>query len=437
MIETIQNNQNNQNNKNEKKQRNNGVKLPKNIRQVGPMDGDKRVYIEDYVMTYMKQIAMKSYGNYHIAVLLGHIRKVEGEDNVFINGAVEVKDIIFDDDKVFNNESWAKIYDDIKKYFDDEEIVGWYITRPGLPLQVNEYLNKVHLDNFAGNNKVLLMYDSIEREEAFYLSTNQKLCKQDGYYIYYERNNNMQNYMVENSDNQSIEADYVDHTTINIRNVIERKNNEKVQKKRSLSVMYAAASVCALFLIVVAVTMLSGKGLRDANQAVSASNQSNKPTALVNASISPDTTQVNVQPGNINTIKDETVVGDKTNKSDDKDKGKESSNSSKDTDVNVSIEGTDPIDSKGNKDTDIKKTEDKDSTSKDTTSKDTSKEDTSTKETSSKATSYTIKRGDTLGGISMKFFKTKAYVKKIMELNKIENQDTIYAGQTIKLPESE
>ena len=195
--------------------------------------------------------------------------------------------------------------------------------------------------------------------------------------------------------------------------------------------MYAAASVCALFLIVAAVTMLSGRGLRDANQAVSANNPNNKPTTLVTASVSPDTTQVDVQPGNVNTIKDETVVGDKANQSEDKDKGKETSNPSKDTDVNVSIEGTSPIDSKGNKDAENDKTDDKDSTSKDIT-----KEDTSTKETSSKATTYTIKRGDTLGEISMKFYKTKAYVKKIMELNKIENQDTIYAGQTIKLPES-
>ena len=129
MIETIQNNQKNLNGN---RKINNVVKLPKNIRQVGPVDGDKRIYIEDYVMTYMKQIAMKAYGSYHVAILLGNVQEVEGVNNVFISGAVEVEDILFEDEKVFGNDNWAKIYEDIKKYFNNEEIVGWYITRPGL-----------------------------------------------------------------------------------------------------------------------------------------------------------------------------------------------------------------------------------------------------------------------------------------------------------------
>ena len=418
MIETIQNNQNNQN---EKKQRNNGVKLPKNIRQIGPMDGDKRIYIEDYVMTYMKQIAMRSYGNYHVAVLLGHVTPVEGEENVFISGAVEVQDIIFDDEKVFSNETWAKIYDDIKKYFDEEEIVGWYITRPGLQLEVNDYLYKVHVDNFAGNNKVLLMYDSIEREEAFYLYSDQDLWKQDGYYVYYEKNHNMQNYMVDHKDQESIEAGFVDQTCINIRSVIERKSNEKIQRKRSLSVMYAVASVCALFLIIVAVTMLTGKGIRSGNQAVTAGDKGgNGPTQLVESSNNPGTTQVNVQPGNISSIKDENVIGDKTGKDD--------------KDVDISVEDTTPIDSKDTKDPDTKDPDTKDPDTKNPDTKDSDTKDPDAKETTSKPTTYTIKRGDTLGAISLKFYKNKTFVKKIMELNKIENKDTIYAGQTIKLP---
>ncbi len=423
MIETIQNNQNNQN---EKKQRNNGVKLPKNIRQIGPMDGDKRIYIEDYVMTYMKQIAMKSYGNYHVAVLLGHVTPVEGENNVFISGAVEVQDIIFDDDKVFGNETWAKIYEDIKKYFDNEEIVGWYITRPGIQLEVNEYLCKIHIDNFAGNNKVLLMYDSIEREEAFYLFNNQSLCKQDGYYIYYEKNDNMQNYMIDHKDKDSIEADYVDQTCINIRQVIERKNNEKIQRKRSLSVMYAAASVCALFVIIVAVAMFSGKGIKDANQAVSAGNQDQRGQSQVaDASVSPGTTQVNVQQGNLGSIKDENVVGDKTTKDDNP--------------VDVTVEGTTPIDPSDNKGKDSKDTDGKGTGTKspDTKNPDNKDKDTkknASKETTKQATTYTIKRGDTLGAISLRFYNTKANVKKIMEANKITNKDTIYAGQIIKIP---
>ena len=259
------------------------------------------------------------------------------------------------------------------------------------------------------------MYDSIEREEAFYLYDDQSLNKQDGYYIFYEKNDSMQSYMIDHKDKESIEADFVDQTCISIRSVLERKSNQKVQRKRSLSVMYAAASVCAVFLLVVAITMLTGKGIRDSNPSIETGS-----TVVQNSQLpssSSGTTQVNVQPGNISSIKDETVVGDKTVEG-------------KDDDVGVSVEGTTPITpSEDEKNTQTKphKTvvDDKKSDGKDVTK---------ANETSTKPKSYTIKRGDTLGAISLKFYNTKKNVKKIMALNKIENEDTIYAGQKIKLP---
>ncbi len=417
MIETIQNNQ-----------KNNVVKLPKNIRQVGPVDGDKRIYIEDYVMTYMKQIATRTHGNYQVAVLLGQVQTVEGESNVFISGAVEVQDIIFDNDKVFGNETWAKIYEDIKKYFDQAEIVGWYITRPGLMLEVNDYLYKIHVDNFAGNNKVLVMYDSIEREEAFYLFDDHHLCRQDGYYIYYEKNDAMQTYMIDHKDKESIEADFVDQTCINIRNVLERKNTEKIQRKRSLSVIYAAASVCAVFLIVVAVTMLSGKGVRDANLALETGKQvNNAPSVSAAPAKSPGTTEVNVQPGNIGGIKGEDVVGDFTPK--DSTSG-----------IGLTIEDTDPIPVPDDKTADNNVAgpgSDSDGKVADSQTPVNDEPDSTATDViqdTKKPAAYTIKRGDTLGAISMKFYNSKSHIQDIMKLNKIDNPDTIYAGQEIKLP---
>lgn len=428
-VETIQNSQNSQK---EIKRRNIEARLPKNIRQVGTIEEDKRIYIEDYVMTYIKQIATKSYGSYQVAVLLGHVINVEEEDSIFINGAVEVQDVIFDDDKVFSNENWARIYEDIKKYFEEAEIVGWYIARPGLALEVNEYLYNIHLDNFAGNNKVLLMYDSMEREEAFYLFQNQELTRQDGYYIYYEKNDAMQTYMIDHKDKESIEAGFVDQTCINIRHVMERKNNEKLQKKRSLSVMYAAASVCALFLVVVIMTMLSGRGVKDSNMPVAANNTGTTTSGQpAQGGENSSTTQVNVQPGNVSTIKDENVVGDDTNPN-------------ADDDVGVTIEDTKPIKSGDGKDDDSKDTGDKDDSqnagnkddSKDTDNKDTDSKDSNSgeQETSAKPSTYTVKRGDTLGAISLKFYNSKSHVKKIMEKNNLDNPDTIFAGQKLRLP---
>lgn len=49
-------------------------------------------------------------------------------------------------------------------------------------------------------------------------------------------------------------------------------------------------------------------------------------------------------------------------------------------------------------------------------------------------TYYTVKEGDTLISISVKLYKSKSYVKKIKELNNIEDTDKIKVGQKLLIP---
>lgn len=397
MMETIRNTQNNSG---KTRTMYDNIKLPKNLRQIGQAGNEKKIFIEDYVMTYIKQMTMKNYGTYQVAVLLGKTEKIDEVDHIFVNGAVEVVDVIFEDDKVFTNEAWTKIYEDIKKYFDEVEIVGWYITRPGLMLEVNDRITKIHLDNFAGSNKVLLMYDSVEREEEFYLFDETKLERQGGYYIYYERNDAMQTYMIDHKDKPSIEADYVDHTSINIRSVLERKSNEKVQKKRNLSVMYAVATVLALFVLVAMATMISGiqqnksKDTSGDPYVLTSNDPLSKPT---------DSTTVNVNKGDVNSIKGENINGDKT-----KETPTVAPTAEPTKKPEVVVDGTDPIETKS--------------------------PDGTASSTTEIPKYHIIQKGETLGSISMKYYSTKSYIKKIQELNKLENSDKIIEGQKLLLP---
>lgn len=233
MIENIRNNDNSY-----KKGVKKNIHLPKNIRQVGQASANKKIYIEDYVMTYIQQLAMKNYGVYHCAVLLGEY--VEGEDgsNIFISGAIGIEQGNYDLEKIFTNESWAKIYDDVKRYFKNMEIVGWYVTRPGLVLDINKEITAIHVNNFAGTNKVLFMYDSVEKEEVFYVYSNGALNKQGGYFIYYEKNESMQNYMVDHKEKDSIESGYNDSTSKEIRSILENKRKlSSIKKKRKNNAM--------------------------------------------------------------------------------------------------------------------------------------------------------------------------------------------------------
>lgn len=403
MVESIHNNESELSGK---KKAYETIRLPKNLRQVGQVDGNKRIYIEDYVMTYIKQLGMKSYGTYQVAVLLGEIRKVEQVEYIFISGAVEVRDVLFDDDKVFDNESWTKIYDDIKRYFSELEIVGWYITRPGLDLVLTERIRKIHIDNFAGTNKVLLMYDSVEREEVFYLYHNKNLVKQEGYYVYYERNDLMQTYMIDHKDKPSIEADYVDKASVNIRSLLERKTSDKEVKSKNNSVSYAAASVAAIIVLFGVGLYLSGQNPDSVG--------TNLPVVKKNASAEPSkdsSTTVNIQPGNITSIKDEEVKGDKTNPT---------------TSVAPSMEpSVAPT---------VAPTVTPTATPVPTVAP-TVKPSSSDTDSTNKAPSYhTVVKGDTLISISIKYYSSKQYMDAIMEANGITDSDKIYIGQKIVLP---
>ena len=64
---------------------------------------------------------------------------------------------------------------------------------------------KVHIDNFAGQDKTLLTFDNVEKEEVFHFYENGSLCPHEGYYIYYEKNEEMQNYMIEHKERPCIE----------------------------------------------------------------------------------------------------------------------------------------------------------------------------------------------------------------------------------------
>ena len=47
------------------------VKLPNNVRQIGEIKGKKKIYMEDYVYTFLKKIARNPHGDEVAAILFG------------------------------------------------------------------------------------------------------------------------------------------------------------------------------------------------------------------------------------------------------------------------------------------------------------------------------------------------------------------------------
>lgn len=205
------------------------VRIPKNIHQIGNNSSNKKIYIEDYVMTYLKK-SPSGEDNVKYGVLLGDVKRAKGNVYIFVKGMVEVRDVI-ENSIIFNDDIWSGIYKDIKQFFEQLNIVGWYVS---VPYRVSEDMNgikKIHLDNFAGNDKVCFLKDRAENEEGFYSYEQSGLERQQGYYIYYEKNEKMKKY-VKNLKNSATNSGIANNEIKNI-SVDDKIGGEDKKDKKS------------------------------------------------------------------------------------------------------------------------------------------------------------------------------------------------------------
>lgn len=173
------------------------VKPPKNIRQIGMPRGRHKIYVEDYVYTFLHSAAFEGACQKRAAVLLGKSEVAQDIRYTFINGAVSCDDLVFREDGILFDEScWEYIYKEMKQYFDRQEIIGWFLGVNGLPLELTPMVEAAHRKYFVGRDKVLFLSEPAEREDIFYAYEQGVLQRKEGYYIYYEKNLAMQEYMV-------------------------------------------------------------------------------------------------------------------------------------------------------------------------------------------------------------------------------------------------
>jgi len=176
--------------------------LPNNRRQIGnPGQAEPEVFIEDYAFSFAKSLSERDYTGCVVGVLVGEYVEGAQGGKLLVRGVLEAKDVLHHDMVCFTETSWAEIYRDIREYFPTMQIVGWFLGGPGFLLEDTERQKKIQEDNFGGGDKVLLKIDSIEKEQKFYFYREGELQELPGYYIYYERNREMQSYMVETGRN--------------------------------------------------------------------------------------------------------------------------------------------------------------------------------------------------------------------------------------------
>lgn len=249
MIEVVYKDENREVQKNE-----GDFNLPRNIRQIGQIRGNYRIYMEDYVYTFLGRLSAAACKDEEkkgsLAVFTGEMQWEDGTGYLFIKGALLAKCQDLTPEHIdLSEEVWITIQDEQKQYFPEQDILGWYFTFPQMAVEITELLQKTHLQYFGGE-KVLMLAEPTEGEEAFFYYENGLMAKVKGYYIYYEKNAAMQEYMVQK--NQILKPEFTekcsDEAVTTFRKIIQEKKNKSSEAETEVhtSVFSYAATACIL-----------------------------------------------------------------------------------------------------------------------------------------------------------------------------------------------
>lgn len=362
--------------------------LPKNIKQVGDVGAGKRIYIEDYAFTYINSVAYQAQDTEAAGVLLGEVSNMDGKMCIFIKGVIKAKN---PDDNVgeicFGEAVWSQIYGEIEKYFPDLSIVGWFAALPRITAESINRMKKIHLDNFVGKDKTMYLIDIEEKEENFYLYEDGDIKKQRGYVCFYERNYEMQEYMLDKNRHKLVEKPDSERVVRSMRTLMREKEEDRRHKRNSV-ISYAACAFMASVLVVTGVNLV--KSYEKMKRIDSSINSIVKEVSNLNTKETEQTVQEDVVP------------------------------------VNVIYETK----------ATIQATQGASQNQQETTAKNSATETESAVQASSdiQYKKYIVQKGDTILGIAKKNYGSTEKAAQIIDINNLTDANKLYVGQEIKLP---
>lgn len=140
------------------------MELPKNIVQIGEPDKLHKIFVEDYVVSYMKQLGRNASGVPVGLALYGKRMEENGINYYFLYGAAKI-DGLEHRGAYLSQVEKEEIEDIGRRYFEDYKFLAW--------CSVTE-----------------------EPVESFFLKINGKGVEIKGYACFYEKNESMLNYML-------------------------------------------------------------------------------------------------------------------------------------------------------------------------------------------------------------------------------------------------
>ena len=394
--------------------------IPKNVRQIGNVSDSPKIYVEDYVDTFFAQLSEKSEKAKSPigAFLVGDIQSGDDEDYVYIYGAIQMHELkMSGNEYVIDENTWKHAYEDCKQFFEDGEMLGWFVAHPGVPLTPDSSTIKLHKKSFPKKNTVFIMKDPIEKDETYYVHKMNDLMAIGGHYTYYEKNPCMQNYMIASrKKNGAVSPETVeDRAAQDFRDLV-RKRGTRQKRRKAGGLMYVASACLVLVLIIMGVAMVNSF---DRMKSVQSTLE-----ALADTS---DTVETRETSGSVTAVTSEEQTGDGQS-ADDKDAQSGDGQASDDQNVSNDDAQSDASQTEGKKE---------ESSSSQDVSDASDEQSGQASDSSGKNGSdgvYIVEQGDTLAIISRKMYGDVNHVDAICRMNGITDGNLIYVGQKLLLP---
>lgn len=362
---------------------------PKSIKQIGEPREYKKIFIEDFVHTFLLQYSQNKGHKTGIAVLTGNSERSGGKRHLYIKGALPVEDVTEKQGKYFFTEKlWGNIHQECEKYFPGQEIMGWFLSRPGFAIQQNAIMEETHRTYFSGADKLLFVTEPVEGDCAFFGFDGNRFARQRGYYIYYEKNEQMRELIMEkNKEREQVSGnEKPDVVMANFRKILKEKQ-EQNEKRKKKAVSYGTKVAVAMILFVGAVAMKNQTNKFGITEQI----QYPQKTEEQSMEVSSDEVLVEALPGNVEQLPEENYEEEELFREEEE--------------LPVVEEERE--------------------------------EEKPAEETMAQAPAYEeyiVQSGDTLAKISREFYGTDEKISEICILNNIKDGDYIQAGEIILLP---
>jgi len=370
------------------------MELPKNITQIGESDKFCKIYAEDYVVSYLKQLNRVA-GDKNLAVALYGTRKEEaGISYLFLYGAGKLN-FLQRESRHLSQAVQQEVEKQRQRYFREYSFLGYKIL----------------------NGEMIEGFQICEQGVCRYIS---------GYAQFYEKNDSMLAYMLEERQEEAVpeQVEQEKYDMVKKRQEErrlqaeldkrhngnrEKRINEKQSEDSLRRMKYSAAIVFAVLCVAGITTINNGNGIGELQVAARRMIENLSQQQI------PDTVEVSNMSAEAGTVVAE-------------DKLAEAIRIENDAVAEPSVVQTpEPVITAVPEPTPTTAPEPEITAAPEPTPE-------STPEPTSEPTAYVIKRGDTLIGICIAVYGNDERLREVCDLNNIGNPDDIKVGQKILLP---